>query len=224
MSPTLPSSSLNTTTGLAKPLDITTASRLSSKTATRLVVVATGRQPRPSAHSTARPPLERRPNGPKCTRRGCPPLTSAKPSPLAVTSVHRRGALPPEARSHGPSPGPGLDPRPSGPTERRRPALRSRGPGRTDGLALPLQLRLLLAPPNRQAVEEAQRRLRGAVERHLVLELAALLREGARPLVHPLVAVHLAALGRRGRRRLDDGVDAVLVGDVLAWAVGVGGG
>lgn len=62
-------------------------------------------------------------------------------------------------------------------------------------------------------MEEPQRRLRGAVERHLVLEPAPLLREGAGALVHPLVAVDLVAFGACGRRRgLDNGVNAVLAG------------
>ena len=60
-------------------------------------------------------------------------------------------------------------------------------------------------------MEQPQRRLRGAIERHLVLEAAALLREGAGPFVHPLVAVDLVAAGGRGRgRRLYDGVDVAL--------------
>ena len=73
-------------------------------------------------------------------------------------------------------------------------------------------------------MEETQRGLRGAVERHLVLELAPLLREGAGALVHPFVAVHLVAPGARGRRRRPDyGVDPVLAEVVLAWALLMGG-
>ena len=82
--------------------------------------------------------------------------------------------------------------------------------GATDGLcALPGQLRLVLLPPGGQAVEEAELVLRGAVEGHLVLVLASLLREGAHALMHPLVAVDLGPLWRR-RRGCHDGIDARL--------------
>lgn len=56
------------------------------------------------------------------------------------------------------------------------------------------RLGLLLLPPRGQAVEQAQRVLRGSVQGHLVLELAALLSKGTHTLVNPLVAVDLGAL------------------------------
>ncbi len=79
------------------------------------------------------------------------------------------------------------------------------------GIPLALQLVLLLAPPQRQAMKETQLVLSSPVEGHLVLELAALLGKGAGAVVNPLVAVDLGALvsirvGRAG----DDAVDVIL--------------
>lgn len=81
-----------------------------------------------------------------------------------------------------------------------------------DGLLVAGDLALMLAPPDWQALEQAERLLRVLVERHLVLVLAALLGEGADALVDPLVAVDLLSLLRLGSgRRRDDGVDAGLL-------------
>lgn len=63
--------------------------------------------------------------------------------------------------------------------------------GASVNVALAGQLSLVLLPPGRQTVEEAELVLRGPVEGHLVLVLASLLREGAHALVNPLVAVYL---------------------------------
>ena len=60
-------------------------------------------------------------------------------------------------------------------------------------VALAGELGLVLLPPGGEAVEEAELVLGGLVEGHLVLVFAALLREGADALVHPLVAVDLGA-------------------------------
>jgi hypothetical protein len=73
---------------------------------------------------------------------------------------------------------------------------RFRGLDDVFGLALALQLGLVLLPPVGQAVEQPQRDLRRLVERHLVLVLATLLREGAHAFVDPLVAVDLGSLVR----------------------------
>lgn len=71
-----------------------------------------------------------------------------------------------------------------------------------------LLLRALL-PPCREAVEESQRPLCGLVLRHLMFELAALLREGADALVNPLIAVRLDS-SSRFRARGDDAVNLIL--------------
>lgn len=55
-----------------------------------------------------------------------------------------------------------------------------------------------LLPPCREALEQAQGTLGALVMRHLMLELATLLREGARALVNPLVAVYLVLAGWAG--------------------------
>lgn len=172
----------------------------------------TSSQPRPQPPAT--PPLRRRPDSPKHTRRRLPPPPTSKPPPLLL---------------HVPRPPPILQPRTTATPPRglRLPPLRRRRARRKAPLSL--QLGLLLFPPRRQAVEQPQRGLRGAVERHLVLEAAALLREGAGPLVHPLVAIDLVAAGGRGRgRRLDDGVDVALwreggVVRMVVFLAGVGG-
>lgn len=72
----------------------------------------------------------------------------------------------------------------------------------------------MLLPPGGEAVEQAERVLRHLVERHLVLVLAALLRERAHALVHPLVAVHL-----RPALRLLPASAVARVSSLTSWAV-----
>lgn len=164
----------------------------------RLMVVTARRQPRPLPSHTAPPPPQRSPNGPKGTRRMRPPLAGTETTPLVIPAIRRLVTLqiePRRERLHNPRP------RPPCTSERRSSVLRSHGPSRACRLALPLQLRLLLLPPRREAVKQPERGLSGAIEWHFVLELAALLRERTGALMHPLVAIHLVALRARRRRR-----------------------
>ena len=87
------------------------------------------------------------------------------------------------------------------------------------GIALALQLVLLLAPPHRQAVKETQLVLGSSVKGHLVLELAALLGKGAGAVVNPLVAVDLGALvSIRVGCASDDTVDVILTSYALVMS------
>lgn len=79
-------------------------------------------------------------------------------------------------------------------------------------------LGLLLLPPRGQAVEQAQRVLRGSVQGHLVLELAALLGKGTHALVNPLVAVDLGALTTTAAVGVGVGV---VVSTAGRWAIAV---
>jgi hypothetical protein len=103
-------------------------------------------------------------------------------------------------------------------------SARTRTRGSRPGVPLSHQVGLVLLPPGREAVEQAQLVLREPVHGHLVLVLAALLGEGAHALVHPLVAVDLGAALRSRRRRRRRRLLLLVVRCPRCTGVGVGAG